>query len=338
MGFGALALIFSVVFVAISVGDDICHSSTALDWSSFDVLQSKLRSISLDGDRVAYLTSYMQNITTGLYGNQTVALLKSFSFTSSKTQVLQVVANHLLGLSCADAAAIVRSISFSSEQITALKTVVDYVVRSDLNANNATIVNVFTFSSDKDAARDIIANSKPISCTFGPIPQQRVIFIIDVSGSMSTTFSFDGTSYTRLSFVQRELDTVIRYQLAPYQFFNLETFSASVAFWAPNLQPVNNNTISTSVRYAKSLTANGGTNTGAALQAAYSQQNVLGIYLLSDGVPDNPNQAYIIAQQLEARQRIPIFATALAADPDGKAFMQKLATISGGVYREINGQ
>merc|ERR1712000_372226 len=106
-----------------------------------------------------------------------------------------------------------------------------------------TIINVFSFTADKEAAADIIAQARGITCTWGAIPQSRVIFVIDVSGSMSTTFSHNGASYTRLSYVQKEIDEVIRHQLRADQSFNVEIFSSSPSFWSPGLQPVNSTTI-----------------------------------------------------------------------------------------------
>ncbi len=154
---------------------------------------------------------------------------------------------------------------------------------------------------------------------------------------MATQFNLNGVTYTRLSYVQKEINEVIRYQLRSDQQFNVEVFSSSTGFWAPGLQPVTAANIDSAVAYSSALQAGGGTATGAALTAAFAQKSVEAIYLLSDGVPDDPAGAYLIAQQLEAQNPIPIYCTALAADAGGKQFLSKVATLTKGVYREING-
>jgi hypothetical protein len=143
--------------------------------------------------------------------------------------------------------------------------------------------------------------------------------------------------YSRLSFVQKEIDEVIRFQLDQTQFFNVESFSSSANLWSRGLQPTNPTTITSAVTYTARLSAGGSTNTAAAMSAAFAQDNVKGIYFLSDGVPDDPTSAMNVIVSLEARTKIPIYATALSADAGGKVFMQKVAQVSGGVYREING-
>merc|ERR1711991_546794 len=127
-------------------------------------------------------------------------------------------------------------------------------------------------SSDKQKASGIIAASRGISCTWGAIPQARVVFVIDVSASMDTTFTLNGVTYTRLQYVQKEIDQVIRYQLSSDQAFNVEIFSGSPSFWSPGIQPVTPANIDSATAYAAALTTQPtGTGTGAALTAAFGQ-------------------------------------------------------------------
>merc|ERR1712146_810376 len=77
---------------------------------------------------------------------------------------------------------------------------------TDLDPNNQTIIDAFTFSSDKAKAAKLIANASPISCLFGDVNQRKhIVFIIDYSGSMSTTMRTPtGATVTRLQFVQSQ--------------------------------------------------------------------------------------------------------------------------------------
>jgi len=64
-------------------------------------------------------------------------------------------------------------------------------------------------------------------CIFGSVTALSATFVIDVSGSMDTRFTLNGTTYSRLSYVQQHLSQVISEQLKPYQQFNVIIYSSS---------------------------------------------------------------------------------------------------------------
>lgn len=174
----------------------------------------------------------------------------------------------------------------------------------------------------------------------------RVVFVVDTSGSMSTTFSLNGKSYTRLSYVAEQLDLVIRQQLASYQSLNVLRFSDSVTQWGPSIQAVTSSSISSAVQYISSWSAGGGTNMYAGITAAFAQDNVKAVYLLSDGVPSEGvtdiDTIVAKAAQLSNDKSIPLNTVAfLEGDSGGdepavsKEIMSRLADVTGGVYRAV---
>jgi len=167
------------------------------------------------------------------------------------------------------------------------------IIAADLRINNVSIINTFTFSSDKKKAEEIINHikvkinflnkkkrkekkrkekktnkhkqthkqqtktnnkqnnqtkhkqnktqnktkhkhktqtqtqttkhkqQKGSSCVYGPVTEAVVQFLVDTSGSMSSQFTLDGKSYTRLGYVQTDLVNVIQNQLNSDQKFNM---------------------------------------------------------------------------------------------------------------------
>lgn len=76
------------------------------------------------------------------------------------------------------------------------------VDKSDSVISNI-VENGFDFANDKAEAKSILVNAKTRNCLYGTISEKVAIFIVDVSGSMGTTFSApDGKKYTRLEYVK----------------------------------------------------------------------------------------------------------------------------------------
>jgi len=59
----------------------------------------------------------------------------------------------------------------------------------DIKQNNATVLSVFANTFNQRDALAIIAGAAPRSCVWGDVTYiSRIVFIIDVSSSMSTSF------------------------------------------------------------------------------------------------------------------------------------------------------
>ena len=121
------------------------------------------------------------------------------------------------------------------------------------------------------------------------IISKRVIFIIDVSGSMNesmrTRYVDQATGETRMTVAQRELKKSID-NLDRGALFNLITFSSDVTEWLDEgVVGSEQKTRDEAKEYAEKLGAGGGTNIYGAMKAAFQDENVDTIYFLSDGEP-----------------------------------------------------
>jgi len=134
-----------------------------------------------------------------------------------------------------------------------------------------------------------------------PVQGTRVIFVLDLSGSMEWPMEEEGTGgkkskSIRLDFAKRELNKAID-ALAPNAMFTLVTFNGDdkADVWSKELVPATSATRERFRRHVARLEAKGGTNLWSALEAALRiksllygnryETNVDEVFLLSDGAP-----------------------------------------------------
>jgi hypothetical protein len=116
----------------------------------------------------------------------------------------------------------------------------------------------------------------------------RVIFILDVSGSMEErlrTPYLGEQGETRLEFAKREMIAAIQ-RLEKGTFFNLVTFSNDTDSWTPSGMALSTpENLDSAVAYAQKMRPGGGTNLFGALRKAFEDPEVDTIFVLSDGEP-----------------------------------------------------
>jgi len=342
MAHKALFLCTLVLLVLCSVystnGQNGCNQNGAWPTDAFSQLISNLTSLSFSADRLTYAENTIQSQNRGLTANQTVQILQTLSFTVQKVNFITNTSNYMLGLTCYSVITILNQISFSSERLTILPILTNLTI--DLSLYNETIVNAFSMSSDREACRKIIANSVQFSCVWGDVTsKRRLLFIVDKSGSMETAFrASDGLTYTRLQYVSKELSMIISKVLRDYQFFNVMYFSSNAQTVFNGVQPVNNQSITSALRFVQSFQPVGGTNMLGALQSAILDKTLNAIFLLSDGQPDDGQNNAILS--IAKNWGNPINTISFQAggtyDPKASAFMLQIAQASKGVYRSTN--
>jgi HEAT repeat protein/uncharacterized protein YegL len=122
------------------------------------------------------------------------------------------------------------------------------------------------------------------------IISHRVLFVIDVSGSMEEVVRnefLDGAPMTRLQVAKRELKKCIE-ALEPGAFFNIVTFSSGVERWMEGaLAAANPENREKAQAFVTDLLTGGGTNLYDAVRNAFEDQDVDTIYIMSDGEPSD---------------------------------------------------
>lgn len=120
------------------------------------------------------------------------------------------------------------------------------------------------------------------------IVSRKVIFIVDISGSMEEklTNDYQGKSdWTRMQVAKAELKKCLE-KLDPGAFFNLILFSSGVERWADSaLVPCDDKHRAEALAYVDKLLAGGGTNLYDSLVDAFKDPDVDTIFVMSDGEP-----------------------------------------------------
>lgn len=166
----------------------------------------------------------------------------------------------------------------------------------------------------------------------------KIVFLIDVSGSMSGTHDLGGKRISRLQFVKDQLAQVLNYHVESHQQFLLVTFShdpkplclkKTVKF-----ELASQNNIKLALDLANTWSAGGGTDIMSALTCAYSFAGVSAVFLLSDGEADYNLDT--IAQLSRSRgEPVPCHPTALCAAANAQKMLSEIAKVTGGVFRNV---
>ncbi|XP_072027285.1 inter-alpha-trypsin inhibitor heavy chain H3-like [Amphiura filiformis] len=176
-----------------------------------------------------------------------------------------------------------------------------------------------------------------------PPAMKHVVFVIDVSGSMSGT---------KIQQTRKAMRTILD-QLREDDTFNIVTFSSDVTTWqSEKMVPVTPDTIKQATNFVSGLEAYGGTNFYGGLQHgvslldtfhnstnnAYVEKSLSMIIILSDGQPTSgkiQNSELIKEKSKEAiKGRYTLFTLGFGSNVDD-TFLEKLAGQNRGVYRKI---
>jgi len=175
------------------------------------------------------------------------------------------------------------------------------------------------------------------------IKSQRLVFVIDVSGSMQGD---------RLQRAKDQLVQVLQ-GLNDDGHFTIVAFSAGCRIWNERLQEANDRNKGNAIEFVQGLQASGNTLTLTAMEAAFEVEGADAIVLLSDGAPTEtddrgqPLDANGVLKEINAlnrfrRWQIDTFGFDLGGGMMGGGmgggfgdFMRDLAESNDGTYTEI---
>jgi HEAT repeat protein len=178
--------------------------------------------------------------------------------------------------------------------------------------------------------------SKPSSFFGIKIVSHRVVFVLDVSGSMN--FLTHGTGEgqrgePRIEVARRELAKCLA-SLEPGSFFNLIVFSDGVGSWLGGVSPAAPPAVTAAERFLLAINPSGGTNLFGGLAQALEDPDVDAIYLVSDGEPSVGQLVDPVAIREEiaaqnAKRGVEIHCIAIGEPLD---ILQWIAEDAGGSY------
>ncbi|MBK8100485.1 MAG: HEAT repeat domain-containing protein [Planctomycetes bacterium] len=181
---------------------------------------------------------------------------------------------------------------------------------------------------DRDAERPAVA-AGTVSYWNIPVVSTRVLFVVDVSGSMNQPF---GTGSTRIDEARRQLLRVLESVPAGCHG-NVIAFGNGARGFAEKLQPLDQKRRAAWRQQIEGLTVGGATDVHAALQLAFADADVDTIFLLTDGQPSAgaitaPDALADAVASWNLTRQIRIHTIALGGR---SAFLARLAADSGGI-------
>lgn len=164
----------------------------------------------------------------------------------------------------------------------------------------------------------------------GGIEEKNVTFLIDTSGSM----------YPYLPVVKEHLLEALltRSFKEKDTMFNIVQFSSAVTPWADKLVKCTPQTVTVAGEWLRKLECSTGTNTLDALWVAFSDPVCEGVYLITDGLPDQGPDSILreVAKVSQGRPIHCIYLVGASADTPAHDFLESLAVQTSGTFRLIS--
>ena len=314
-------------------------------WSDADLekLIKDINAAAFSDKKIEVAKTAILASTAGFTSAQAAKLYDAFSFSKDILALTEIIHERLMGVSCEQITTLIKKFSFNDQKLEILKAFKKSILDVE---NKFTILDAYDFSDTKEEARKILEDLKPKSYLFG-VPSGKVVFVIDLSGSMSCNFKVStGQTFSRLDFVKQELAKTLTSFDESIEF-NVLPYADKVIQWKNGLQKATKQSIVEAAQYVNQFKANGGTNAYDALAAAYNTPGVQTIYFLTDGAPSvgaKTNPSAIVEDVKKWQQAHPVKINSIAflmgtfsADnkPLSRSFMKELADITGGVYRSL---
>ncbi|MBI4612829.1 MAG: HEAT repeat domain-containing protein [Planctomycetes bacterium] len=179
------------------------------------------------------------------------------------------------------------------------------------------------------------------------VRSKRVVFVVDISGSMSAAATEKGASgtppaggapagaKTRMELAKERLEAVL-VSFSSQVRFNVIFFDSRLDSWRDALVPATDEDKADAIEFTRKQAPRGGTNIFDALAAAIQTEGVDTVFFLTDGDPSagqytDPDDILREIGRLNRTRRVKIHAIALGG---ARPFLAKLARATGGEYVE----
>ncbi|MFB3066508.1 MAG: HEAT repeat domain-containing protein, partial [Planctomycetota bacterium] len=166
-----------------------------------------------------------------------------------------------------------------------------------------------------------------------PVVSERIVFLVDASSSMESTFgSAEGM---RFDVARKQLLEALK-RLPQEALFNIVFFDTTIEPWQPKSVTANSGNLGAAEAFVKRQKPRGSTNIYDALMHAFKDPDVDTIYLLSDGAPTagklRGTGAILADVRWRNRTRKIVIHTIAVGMKSG--FLERLASENGGVHAQ----
>jgi hypothetical protein len=191
----------------------------------------------------------------------------------------------------------------------------------------------------KRDAGPVEASHQTLSYMGIPIQGERIVFVLDASGSMNAPLA-ERTRESRGSRAVNELSELLP-RLPMRAEFDIVFFESSISgFGGGRMVSRADKRIEAADSWLNSRQFDGGTNLFGGLEEAFTRKDVEEIILLTDGMPSagevqDPHRILAWVQRWNRWRKVRISTIGLAAPRQADSFLSKLAAQNRGVYRAI---
>lgn len=198
------------------------------------------------------------------------------------TKVCQIINGYILRFTPDELVKIIKSVKRRLQPKVA-KAFADTL--SDVSKDSKQkIVMAVECESSRPKVTLALANIKKRSCFFGKI-DSNVVFVIDLSGSMTYKMKIRGEGMSRWQFLKPFIISAIN-GLPKHAVFKIITFATRVKYWKDGFVPATRQNKHDAVKFVKQVRPIGNTDTlGGIKQAMKEQKKEYSILLFTDGMP-----------------------------------------------------
>lgn len=183
----------------------------------------------------------------------------------------------------------------------------------------------FTFQTDRRMVTIIVARS-----IFASIDEQRIVFLVDISGSME--------AYLREIKIALNLALVHQFR-GTDRFFNIVAFTDVQVEWQPSLVSSSPDNLQDALRFCETLNSGGGSSLLGGLTQAFRFAELDAVYVISDGRCESGDEFLKQTRTLyNAHSNRPrIHTVGINCMPNRLKFktLQNLAVLTQGSFRPI---
>lgn len=290
-------------------------------------------------DRRRILEAAVAGRNDGITGEQTRRVLEAFGFNSEMVKAIDVLDPAILGLSCDEVTAILKDYKFESSRLKVLEKLADTIIDPE---NRFKVLDAFKFSAEKKRANRILEKNPGRSPLWGWLRSGTVVFVVDMSGSMSTTaFRVGRSKVSRMDYVRFELSRAFEMMPAGARF-NIVAFADTANRWQRKAVRATSSNKLAALSFVSGLKPWGGTNIDDALDLALGEKGVTGVYFLTDGAPtagkiQDPVELVRSVKARVGKRKLPIHGIALLMGKDPGDDALKSASIVCGLAEETHG-
>ena len=244
----------------------------------------KRLNILAEDDRKAHLVAELKKDTLLIKSTDIVRILTEVKFGSHFREALKAINPYILQITPPQ---MVQTLKLQNKenQIIVLKELGDTLSDVSLVSKNL-IADAISSKCQKDECKiqELCFKLTKRSCVLGKVAK-NVVLVIDVSGSMSYQFNYQGRRYSRLEFLKPIIVNAIR-NFDESNNFKIIFFSTKITQWKAEFVTGTEANKNSAINFINGLRAIGATNTLGALQAGFnSDRTDFNIMLFSDGFP-----------------------------------------------------